>query len=91
MTKYVTREELAGVVQTLRDEIAELRRELHSEVDRLDQAIVALRHDLNAAVSNLEQRLDGIEHRLNRVTGVMGTGFLVVFLVELLILRKVGL
>ena len=91
MPKYVTQEEFREETGGMRRSVEQLRLELHASVDRLDQAIAALRHDLNAAVAALEQRMDRIEHRLSRYAYVGGTALFMVFLVELLILRKVGL
>jgi hypothetical protein len=64
-TDFVTRGELAAIVQQLRNELREV-------------------------VQLLERGLDTFEHKLNRMTVVFGTTLFLLLLVELLVLRSVG-
>jgi hypothetical protein len=46
-TEYVTRAELAEVVQALREEMAALRRDLNAAVETLDNRLDGLEHAIN--------------------------------------------
>jgi type VI protein secretion system component VasF len=72
-----TREELAGAVQ-------QLRAEIQASADQL-------RSELREAVQLIEARMDRLEHKLNRITAVGGAGMFLLLLVELLVLRRVGI
>jgi len=91
---FVTRDELAHAVESLRAEIAGVRTDLgalRADLNILRADLNALRADLNAAVAALGQRMDGIERTQNRMLLVFGT--LLVFLValQLFVLLRAGL
>jgi hypothetical protein len=87
---FVTRDELAHAVESLRAEIAGLGA-LRADLGALRADLNILRADLNAAVAALGQRMDGLERTQNRMLLVFGT--LLVFLValQLFVLLRAGL
>ena len=85
------RDEMAAMRTELRDEIAAVRREFREEIVQLRADLNQLRSDLISAVAALDLRIDGVERRMNAFIVVFGTAMFLMFLTELLILRKVGL
>jgi len=50
-----------------------------------------LRAEFREAVHLLEIQIDRLDHKVNRLTAVLGTGMFLLLLVELVVLRRIGI